>query len=105
MASGATVAERRSGYRVQLQLPVRIATDSDTWADAETREVSAGGFLLSSSVKLAAGNTIQYIVCVPNFRSAKLHCTGRVLRTMSRDDGRVDAAVTMEECLSFDADV
>jgi hypothetical protein len=99
------VEERRSGYRFHLQLPIRIEASDSKWIEGETRDVSAGGFLLFTSEFLPAGIEIEYIVSVPDFRSMKLRCAGKVLRSAPLPNGGAETAVTMKACLSVDGDL
>ena len=97
--------ERRSEYRVPLTLPVQIANSQSQWVDGETRDVSPGGFLLFSSKSIVPGSEVEYIVSVPNFRSVKLRCVGRVLRSVDVASGGSEVAITMERCAPFEAEI
>lgn len=97
--------DRRSGYRVRLHLPIRIDTGGSRWIDAESRDVSAGGLLLVASEQLPTGCEIEYIVSIPSFRSAKMRCAGKVLRSAPFRSGEIEIAVSMEQCLSVDAEL
>jgi hypothetical protein len=97
--------ERRRGYRFRLQLPIKIEAADSTWIDGETRDVSAGGFLLFTTDFLPAGIEIEYIISVPDFRSMKLRCAGKVLRSRRLENGGSETAVTMQACLSVDGDL
>jgi c-di-GMP-binding flagellar brake protein YcgR len=98
-------ADRRSGSRVQLHLPIRIDAGDSRWIDAESKDVSAGGMLLIAAEHLPNGVQIEYIVSIPNFREAKMRCAGKVLRSAPFSIGRMEIAVTMEQCLSVDVEL
>ena len=99
------IAERRAVYRVPLNLPVRVVDAQSQWIDGETRDVSPGGFLLFISKSLIPGSEVEYVVSVPDFRSVKLRCVGRVLRSADFAGGGSEVAVSMEGCSPFEAEL
>ena len=99
------IAERRTVYRVPLALPVQIADEQLQWIHGETRDVSPGGFLLFTSQSLIPGTEIEYIVSIPTFRSVKLRCVGRVLRSDDVVAGGSHVAVSMEGCAPLEAEL
>lgn len=105
MSQEYAVEERRTGYRFRLQLPISIEAADSQWIEGETRDVSAGGFLLFTTEFLPAGIEIEYIVSVPDFRSMKLRCIGKVLRSSRLAAGGAETAVSMKACLSVDGDL
>lgn len=104
MSSPSGIPERRNGYRIQLHLPIQVEIQAARWIEGETLDVGTGGFLLHLPEYLPAGRTIEYIVCVPDFRSVRLRCVGKVLRSSRLDNDGVATAVTMEQCLSVHSD-
>jgi hypothetical protein len=100
VATAKKILDRRSGYRFRYQLPIRIASGDSKWIEAETRDVSGGGFLLFSAENLPTGAEIEYIVSLPDFDAMKLRCAGTVLRCLPVAGGGNELAVTVKTCFS-----
>jgi hypothetical protein len=98
------IRERRSGYRFRYQLPIRIDSGNSKWIEAESRDVSGGGFLLFSAENLPTGAEIEYIVSLPDFRSMKLRCVGTVLRSSPSVDGGNELAISVNSCFPESGD-
>jgi PilZ domain len=101
MTSNTEIVDRRSGYRFRYQLPIRIESGDSNWIEAESRDVSGGGFLLFSPENLPTGEEIEYIVSLPDFRFMKLRCAGKVLRSTPLANGGNEVAVSVITCLSL----
>ena len=101
MTSNTEIVDRRSGYRFRYQLPIRIESGDSNWIEAESRDVSGGGFLLFSPENLPTGEEIEYIVSLPDFRFMKLRCAGKVLRSTPLANGGNEVAVSVISCFSL----
>jgi hypothetical protein len=94
--------DRRGGYRLHLQAPVRINTEESGWIEGETTNIGSGGILVFTSKSLCQGAEIEYVVSLPQFRSIELRCKGKVLRSKTIQDGVVEAALTITRCFTVE---
>ncbi|MCE5307418.1 MAG: PilZ domain-containing protein [Acidobacteriales bacterium] len=100
--------DHRKHRRYELRLPVELirAGKSQISNRGETKNVSSGGVLFTSDAKIDVGESIEYMISLPQGvgqgASVRLRCLGKVLRLEEHEaryeDGthRVGVAATME---------
>lgn len=76
--------ERRASQRFDLQLPVSFRVKNENEARGLTQDLSAAGALLSTSVPLAEGASVELTFVMPSEitfdGNMRVRCLGKVLR-------------------------
>jgi hypothetical protein len=90
----------RSAVRFPLHLPIQVQADSATH-EAETSDISAGGVLFRMDADIKVGSAIEFSISMPSEilgtgTDVKVHCVGRVVRSVQEDGRRALAAVIDE---------
>jgi len=93
-----TVTEQRRNQRFDLRLPVEILGGAQTLKGiGETRNMSSGGVLFTSSSAVPVGQAIEYLITFPKppggRAEVRLRCVGKVVR---KDVDSAQFAATLE---------
>lgn len=99
MADG---AERREARRFTMTLPLRVFPHESRGIElkAQTRDVSYRGLYFLSDAKFSVGNTIEFVITLPEqvtqSGDVNIRCQGQVVRVEPGDDGQSGIAAKIE---------
>ncbi len=102
MAKKTDISELRSAGRFPLKLKILVkGASGENTAEAETRNISAGGVLFDVQHDIAIGTTIEFSIEMPADvlgapSDVLVNCQGRVMRCAPQDGRRAVAAVIDE---------
>jgi len=93
--------ELRSSVRFPLTLAVDLKGEKTRDANAETKDISAGGVMLYVHADMAVGSKIDFDIAMPaavlgTAADVKVKCAGRVVRCSQEGDRKAVAAVIDE---------
>ena len=93
-----TVTEQRRNQRFDLRLPFEIlGSNPYVRVSGETRNLSSGGVLFTSSSAVPLGQPIEYLITLPKAPGTRgqvrLRCVGTVVR---EDTDAAEFAATLE---------
>ena len=79
------MSEQRKTKRFEIQLPLELvrAGSEPVSRVGETRNMSSGGVLFTSEAEMPVGDSIEYLVTLPNAMAGnpvRLRCMGKVIR-------------------------
>ncbi len=77
--------EQRKSKRFEIKLPLKIVRSGirSIAAAGETRNLSSGGVLFSTDMKIDVGEPVEYVITLSQGTDSKpvtLHCLGKVMR-------------------------
>ena len=86
-------SDQRTIQRFDMKLPVTVKSADGEAIEATTRDVSARGVFIQIDADLAPDSPLEFTLTLPPeitmTCSVRVHCTGRVLRTVRPKDGPV----------------
>jgi hypothetical protein len=90
----------RSAVRFPLRLPIEVLANSEKH-EAETWDISAGGVLFRLDTDIQVGSPIEFNISMPaeilgTGTDVKVHCVGRIVRSVEEEGRRALAAVIDE---------
>ena len=76
------MVEQRRSKRFDIKLPVRLIRNGirPVSGAGETRNLSSGGVLFATDVKVDIGEPLEYVIALAPTGNAQLHCLGKVMR-------------------------
>ncbi len=98
------MVEQRRSKRFDVKLPVKLVRNGlrPIAGAGETMNLSSGGVLFASDVKIDIGEPIEYVISLTPAGEVNLHCLGKVMRLDSalhngNDPGKpFEVAATVE---------
>jgi hypothetical protein len=92
--------EQRRTQRYNLQLPLHVVQLGEIQVNRveKTRDISSRGVCFVSPISVAVGGRIEYVITLSGCNpSVRIHCLGKVLRSMKPlVEGPYEIAVTMD---------
>lgn len=91
------MSEQRKTKRFEIQLPLELvrAGSEPISRAGETRNMSSGGVLFTSEAEMPVGDSIEYLVTLPNAMAGnpvRLRCMGKVIRNQGMQPAEPAAA-------------
>ena len=93
-------SEQRTIQRFDMKLPVTVRSADGEAIEATTRDVSARGVFIQMDADMAPDSPLEFTLTLPPeitmTCSVRVHCTGRVLRTVRQQDGPVGVVAIID---------
>lgn len=98
------MVEQRRSKRFDVKLPVKLVRNGlrPITGAGETKNLSSGGVLFASDLKIEIGEPIEYVISLNPSGEVDLHCLGKVIRldsvmrNGSEPDKPFEVAATVE---------
>ncbi len=94
------MVEQRRYKRFDINVPVKLVRNGirPVSAVGETRNLSSGGVLFSTDLRVEIGEPIEYeiVLCASDGSAVTLHCLGKVTRLDQNGGGKFQIAATLE---------
>jgi hypothetical protein len=98
------VVEQRRSKRFEIKLPVKLLRNGirPVAGAGETRNLSSGGVLFASDIKIDIGEPVEYVIHLANPGGVDLHCLGKVMRLDTGIPGWEDKAKPFEMAVTLE---